>query len=134
MARTFSRRTLAQYVAQRLVAGDEPKKLALLVTAYLSDTKRTNQLELLIRDIEGALARDHDAVTLRLTAVRPLDAQTRQKLAAFVREAEHAEQVIVTEETVDESLIGGVIAETPNGVFDNSIRTALRQLQATTKE
>lgn len=134
MAGTFSRRTLASYVADQLHDGANPADLAAQVSAYLIDAKRTSQLELLIRDIEGALAKKYSVVTARVTSAHALDAQTRQLLAAFVREAENAQSVVITDETVDESLIGGVIAETPNGVFDSSIKTTLRQLQATTKE
>lgn len=133
MAGTFSRRTLADYVALQLHDGIDPSKLAQQVVAYLVESKRTSQIELLIRDIEASLSARYGVVATRVTTARPLDAQTRQALAAFVREAEGAQQVVITEESIDENLLGGVIAETPNGVFDSSIRNALRQLQATTK-
>lgn len=134
MAGTLSRRKLADYVALGLNEGADPKELAAQVAAYLIDAKRTGQVELLIRDIEFALATGYNVVSARITTSRPLDASTRQLLAEFVREAEKASQVVITDEKVDESLLGGVIAETPGGVFDSSIRSALRQLQATTKE
>lgn len=134
MAGTFSRRKLADYVARQLHDGADPAILATQITAYLVDSKRIGQLELLIRDIETALVKHYDVVTARITSARPLDASMRQLLIDFVREAEDAKQVVITSELVDERLLGGVIAETPNGVFDSSIRTALRQLRATTKE
>lgn len=134
MAGTFSRRKLADYIAGQLEDGVNPSDLAAQVAAYLIDVKRTSQIELLIRDIETSLAKQYGVVTTRLESARPIDAQTRALLIDFVREAEHADQVIITDEVVDDSLLGGIIAETPGGVFDSSIRTALRQLQATTKE
>lgn len=133
MAAPLSQRKLAEYVAMQLHDHADPALLARQVTAYLIDHKQTQRLELLIRDIEQALARNYGVVPVRVTSARPLDAQTRQQLAAFVREAEQARDVVVTQETVDESLIGGVIVETPTSILDSSVKSSLRQLRATTK-
>lgn len=134
MARSISRRTLADYVATELHSGANSKQLARRLVAYLLETKQLGQIDLLVRDVEVAMAQKYGIVSTRVTSARPLTDDMRQALLTFVQAAENAREAVLSGERVDEDIIGGVIVETPSGVFDSSIRTMLRQLQATTKE
>lgn len=130
----IARRRLANYVATELQAGADVRGLAKRVVAYLREQKRLNQWELLIRDIETILAAEYGVVSARVTSARPLDTGVRKNLEDFLKSALEAKQVVVTDEIVDENLIGGVIVETPTSTFDSSVRGKLQQLAAITKE
>ena len=134
MARSISRRTLADYVAIELHSGANSKQLAQRLVAYLLETKQLGQIDLLVRDVEVAMAQKYGIVSTRVTSARPLTDDMRQALLTFVQATENAREAVLSDEHIDKDIIGGVIVETPSGVFDSSIRTMLRQLQATTKE
>lgn len=129
----ITRRKLAEHLADQLQAGVPVKKLATQALAYLKDQGQLNQWELLVRDVEDVLASKYNAVAVHITATRALDAETRKQLVDFIKQAEQAKSVTVASETVDESLIGGVVMRTPSNVFDSSVQSKLKQLVATTK-
>lgn len=130
----IARRKVARHLAEQLHQGAAVAQLTDQAVAYLIEQKQTNQVELLIRDIEAELAERYNVVTARITTARPVDAQTRNKLTEFIKDAMQADQVVIAEESVDEDLIGGAVITTPNSTFDSSVRSKLRQLTATTKE
>lgn len=130
----LTRRKVAAFVAAELHKGANPRQLAQMAVAYLADQKQTNQLEMLIRDIEQALAEHHGTVAIRLASARPLSDQARVAIQSFVQAAERAQSSIVVDEVVNPDLIGGVVVTTPGSIFDSSVRTQLRQLVARTKE
>ncbi len=129
----LSRRKIAEYVADELHTGANVKQLAQKAVAYLQDEGQLNQWELLMRDIEDVLATKYNTVAAHVTTARPLDAATRKQLATFIKEAEQADAAVIVSETVDESLIGGVIVQTPEKVLDSSVQNKLKQLVATAK-
>ncbi len=129
----LSRRKIAEYVADELHKGANVKQLAQKAIAYLQDEGRLNQWELLMRDIEDVLATKYNTVAAHVTTARPLDAATKKQLATFIKEAEQADTAIIVSETVDESLIGGVIVQTPEKVLDSSVQSKLKQLVVTAK-
>lgn len=126
---TISRRKIADYVAEKLYAGDAPKRLAQQLAAYLIEEKQPHHVDLLISDIETALNTRYGISTARITTARPLTAELRTALTEFVRKSDAAKQVIIAEETVDADLIGGVTVSTPSGFFDGSVRYQLQQLR-----
>lgn len=130
----IARRKLAAYIASELHNGADVQKLAQQVVAYLGEHRQVNQLELLLRDVEAVLASEHGVVPVRISSAYPLAQDTRQAITEFVKAAEGARSVVITDEATDEALIGGAIITTPSSTFDNSVRTQLRQLTATTKE
>jgi F-type H+-transporting ATPase subunit delta len=62
----------------------------------------------------------------------PLDAATAERLAERLAHAARAE--VLLDHSVDPSLIGGVVAQVGNVVFDGSIRTQLEDLRRTLKQ
>ncbi len=52
MASRLSRRKIAAYAADKLIGGSSKKEVLREVAAYLITTRRTRELELLVRDIE----------------------------------------------------------------------------------
>lgn len=130
----IARRKLAAHIASQLHAGANPRTIAQQTAAYLAEQKQTNQMELLIREIEAELAEQYDAVAVRVVSAHPLTAETRAAITACIKEAEGAQSVVITDETTDSALIGGAIVSTPSSTFDSSIRSQLQQLRATTKK
>lgn len=129
----IARRKIASYIAAQLEAGVEPKKLAQHAVAYLVEQKQTKQLELLIRDIEVELASAYGTVAVRVSSAHQLDDATRAVVTDFIKDIEKVASVVITDETIDSALIGGVVIETPTSTLDSTIRKQLRQLTATTR-
>jgi F0F1-type ATP synthase delta subunit len=127
MAIRLSRRKLAAYLADELVAGkkDVPARLA----AFLVDTKRMRELPLIIRDIEDALA-SRGIVVADIDSAHELDTATMKLLESFVKEQTSAKHVHFRTR-VDETLLGGVRVNVPGQELDATLRRKLTNLKAT---
>ena len=126
---TFSRRKLATYIATELTKGTAVKPLLQKAASYLIEHKRLNQAELLVRDIEVVLARDHKVVLANVISARELSAGIIKKIEQFVAASEGAKQVEVAT-SVDPSLLGGVIIKTPRAELDTTVRKQLNMLRS----
>lgn len=126
---TLSRRKVAEYVATQLVAGKPTGPLMQQVASYLVDHKIANQAELLVRDVEAILAREHGVVLAEVVSARELSQVLIKQIEQFVAQAEGAKQVEVNT-SVDPSLLGGVIIRTPRAELDTSVRTKLNALRS----
>ncbi len=120
-----SRRVLARFVAQQLVAGN--KDITKQLAAYVVEHKLHKQVEMIIADIAANLS-ELGHIDATVTAAHPLDAQLRADIAAYIKRVENASSVSL-DEVVDRSLIGGVIIQTPNQRFDSSLATKLKRLR-----
>lgn len=129
MPALLSRRRLAQFIAAQLVAGSDRAKLLQQVAAYLVVHKQVKQAELLVQDIADILSREHATVTAEVISARALSAELRAAISQFVSR-EHQATAVQINETIDTSIIGGVIVKTPGFEFDNSIRTKLNRLRS----
>ncbi len=125
----ISRRKIAHYIADQLVAGKPVGPLMSQAASYLYEHKQTNQAELLVRDIESALAQDHQIVLANVTSARELSAGIMTQIEQFVSRAEAATQVAI-KASVDPMLLGGVIIRTPRSEMDTTIRKQLNELRA----
>lgn len=126
MALRLSRRKLAAFVAAELLA-DNQKALRILA-AYLVESGRTREAELVVRDIEDALA-SRGVVVAEATAARSLSAETAKAIKAFLSGRYNASEVLL-ETHVDPTVIGGVRIATPDAEFDSTIRHKLTLLRA----
>lgn len=126
---TISRRKLANYIADQLVGGASASTVLQQAAAYLVEHKRVNQAELLIRDVEAILAREHGVVVAQVTSARELSAGLLTAIEQFVSAAEDAQQVEVST-SIDPSLLGGVVIRTPRAELDASVRKKLNLLKA----
>lgn len=125
----ISRRKIATYVADQLVAGKDAKSLMKQAASYLIEHKLLSQAELLVRDIEAALAREHGVVLAEITSARELSADLIKNIEQFVKTAEGARAVEVSA-SVDPSLLGGVIIRTPSSELDTTVRKQLNMLRS----
>ena len=145
-----SRRTLARYAAERLLDGDA--KVVDELAALLVSEGRQRELELLVRDIESAMA-ERGTVVATVESARALDAATRRTIeellgsavtrgrsAARVSDAETRSEAraprasraprIHLREVVRPELIGGVKVTTPTQAMDATIAKKLHTLRA----
>jgi F-type H+-transporting ATPase subunit delta len=119
----LSRRKLAQYVADTLVAGVEASVVLREVAAYLIDSGRLRETELVIRAIEDTLA-DRGIVLARVTTATDLTATLRRDIEEMI----NARQVTL-DTMIDPSVIGGVRIEIPGKVLDATVQRKLLALR-----
>ena len=125
----FSRRKIATHLANELAAGKPSGPLLQQAAGYLIDHRRTNQVEMLVRDMEAVLARDHGVVLAEVISARELSDGIITSIKQFVLSAEAAKQVEVST-SVDPSLLGGVIVRTPRAELDTTVRKQLNALRS----
>tara|TARA_B100001245_G_scaffold190959_1_gene149128 strand:+ start:603 stop:989 length:387 start_codon:yes stop_codon:yes gene_type:complete len=125
VAAKMSRRKIAMYCADELLAGhDVFGRLA----AYLSETRRTREADLIIRDIEAALA-DRGVVVADVQSSQALSSEARQAITSFFGSAMQAKRVVLRE-SVDGSLLGGVRIVAAGNELDATLRRRINQLKA----
>lgn len=123
---TISRRKLAVHAAERLIAGDSTKVVMQQLAAYLLDTGRLREQELIIRDIERQLA-TRGVVLATAVSARTLSAQAKQALETLIKTEYDAKQVAL-HEIIDESVIGGVRLDMPGKQLDATVKAKLEKL------
>lgn len=129
MTEAISRRKLSQYVADRLVVGDPTEKVLRELAAYLIETHRQREAELVIRDIEIALLARGTAVAT-VASARQLSNEAKKSLEEFIKERYEGVQHVALKEHIDPSLIGGMRLELPDKQLDASVKTRLEKLGA----
>ena len=125
-----SRRVIARTVASKLLAEPKQRKhwIAALA-AYLVETNRVNEVDLVVNDIAHELFEQKGELLVDVTSARPLTDTVKSELTRVLKDATAAKEVTLTE-AVDPSLVGGLIARTPDAQLDASVRTKLKQLAA----
>lgn len=128
----FSRRIIARTIAAKLVA--EPKRQShwlKVLAGYLVEQNRVNEAELILNDISRELFEQKGYLLTHVTSARPLSETARTSLEHYLRQATEAKHVTLTE-SVDPSLLGGLIAKTADAELDASVRTKLNRLATIT--
>lgn len=118
-----SRRTLARYAAERLLDGDA--KVMDELAALLVSEGRQRELDLLVRDIESAMAQ-RGTVVATVESARALDAATRRAIEELLGKHDQ----VRLREVVRPELIGGVKVTTPTQAMDATIAKKLHTLRA----
>ena len=126
MAVRVSRRKLAAYMAEQLVAGD--KKALQRLASYLVDTRRTRELPLIVRDIESALAA-HGVVVADVTSAESLSKAAEAAVREFITAGQKNTSIQLRLHE-DADLIAGVKIQLPGRELDTSVRHKLNALKA----
>lgn len=129
MAGRISRRKLAQYVADKLTANQTAviKELA----AFLLATKRTRELELIVRDIEAEL-KDRGVIIADVASAYPLSEAVKKEVTEFIINSSNQstdKTEVYLRETVDSQLLGGVRIAMAGELFDGTIRHKINALR-----
>lgn len=130
MNHKLSRRVIARAFVAKLVA--EPTRQAhwvKVLAAYLVEQKQIDTVDMLLADISREYFAETGVLLADVTSARPLTEAVRKAVEKALHEATDAKKVVITEHT-DQSLIGGVVARTPDAVLDASVRSQLNQLAA----
>lgn len=125
MATRLSRRKIAAFYAQELLAG---RDIRTQLAAYLVETRRTREYELLARDIEAALA-GLGVLVADIASASKLSAESRKAIESYLLDVTQAKKIYVREST-DSQLLGGVRASIPGRELDATLRHKLNQLKA----
>ncbi len=124
----ISRRILARYAAEQLLAGASAKKLGDELVAVLVDQKMQSQAQQLTDDINYELEHRGDLAVSRVTSARALSEKNTAEIEAAIKRATGVKQVSLSTE-IDKSLIGGVRIETAERVWDESLKHKLANLR-----
>jgi F0F1-type ATP synthase delta subunit len=122
MASRISRRKLAGYIAGQLAAdkSDIIRELA----AFLIETKRTRELELLVRDIESALM-ERGIIVADVVTIRPLTKELKAQIEQLA-----GGKTLALRETVDEGVLGGMRLILPGKQLDATLRRKIQMIKA----
>jgi F0F1-type ATP synthase delta subunit len=121
----LSRQKIAIYAAVQLLAGNNG--VIKEVAAYLVETKKTDQVDLIVRDIELYLSR-YGHVLAHVGTAHSLTAETKKDIMALLKEKTGAKKIDVAEYH-DETLVGGVKIDIPGRQLDTSIARTLQPLK-----
>jgi F0F1-type ATP synthase delta subunit len=124
----ISRRQLAEYAANELLAGISSEKIARQLGAVLAETKRAHEAELLVRDIAWELERRGKVASANVTSATPLSELLRAELEKFIKVSAEVDEVNL-QENIDKSVIGGLKIETAVHSWDKTIATKLRNIR-----
>jgi F-type H+-transporting ATPase subunit delta len=122
MQQRISRRKLAVYIVDQLDRGANLEIALRELAAYLIDTKRTREADLVARSIEDELAGRGTAIA-HVASARPLGNDIKQALQRLL----NASTIHLTEE-VDPSLIGGIRIEAPGKRLDATVKRKILAL------
>lgn len=122
MQNKLPRRKIAEYAADRIVAGESIAAVLDEVGAYLIESGRVREQTLLVRAIEGALA-ERGVIVGDVTTARPLDAQQRAQVEELIGARE-----VHLREIVDPAVLGGVLVETPGAKLDGTLQRKILAL------
>lgn len=127
----ISRRSLARYAADELLAGKSAKIVAKSLAAVMVETGHAGSSQFIVDDIAAELECRGVLSVGRVTSASILTAQLRQALTGQLKKATGAGSVLL-EERIDKSVIGGLRVETANRVWDRTIARKLQQLKEIT--
>ena len=124
MPSRIARRKIASFVADKLVNGVPAEAAIKEAAAYLIETKRTNERELLVRDIEDILA-EKGIVVADVTSAFPLSDALRSEISTLIGAKE-----LHLRESIDAAVLGGVRINMPGARFDGTIQRKINALRA----
>lgn len=122
MSARISRRKLAEYAVEQLQSGVSHTDLTKELAAYLIDTGRERELDLLVRTIEDQLEAT-GLVVATVTTARPLSEVLRRDIRAKIG----GQQVELREQVAPE-VIGGVMIQTPTRRLDQTLASNINAL------
>ncbi len=104
------------------------KKAVKDLAALMIDQRMHGQIEEILEDIQIEYAKVHGVVEAHARTTHPLSSSLKDELVRKVKDATNAKKVILTE-SVDRSLLGGVIVTAPGMELDLSLKTKLAKLK-----
>jgi F0F1-type ATP synthase delta subunit len=128
MSSALSRRQLAEYASDQILAGQPIEKISARLAAVLSETKRTKEAELLARDIAYELEMRGKVAIANITSASNISDELRDQIIKFIKETAKVDKVTL-DENVDKSVLGGVRIETAVHAWDKTISKKLADIR-----
>jgi len=100
--------------------------------ALMAQKRRLFVLPQLVQTLRDIIAEDKGEVTADVTSAKALTKTQADKLAASLKKT--TGKTVTLHQTVDETLIGGLIVKVGSKMIDTSIRSKLNSLQNVMKE
>ncbi len=119
----LSRRKLAEYVADQAKNGQVPASVVREIAAYLIDSGRVREAELVVRAIEDELAAN-GIVVADVTSAHELSGEERDNIKRLVGAG-----TVLFRESIDPNVIGGVRIKTPVATLDATVMNKLQALK-----
>lgn len=124
-----SRTQTAQYLALQLQSKDPMarKKAIQRVAGWMKTTGRSKELKYLSLDVAKALADDSGYYFAKVSTAKPLSGTEQKNITESLKKKMNADKMEVVF-LCDESLIGGIKIELPEGMLDSSVKRSLAKL------
>ncbi|MBC7942932.1 F0F1 ATP synthase subunit delta [Candidatus Saccharibacteria bacterium] len=132
MTMRLSRRKITSYIAQQLVNGVEAEQLVLKLASFLVYNGRTNELGLIVRDIEYELSKRGVALA-RVTSAFDLTEATSDAVTKLIKDQTGAHQVYL-HQFIDPDVLGGVRIDLPGLQLNSTIARRLTTLRTNYKK
>lgn len=81
----LSRRQIALYAAKQLSKGKSAKVVAVQLAAYLQEEGKTNEAELLIKDIQAVFSSYFGVTAAKVTSAYPLEERQTKEIKDFIK-------------------------------------------------
>lgn len=124
----ISRRALARYAVEELIAGKEADKVAKEMAAVMIEQEMASSIEFLFGDIAWELERRGELSIGRVISATPLPPLLKKALKDHIKKSTKVKDVML-EVKVDKSVLGGARVETPSKVWDGTIAKRLADLR-----
>jgi len=105
------------------------KKATKNLAALLLEQGMHGRIDEIMDDIAAQFAKLHGVMEANVKTAYPLSAEVKKDIEARVKKETSAKKVIINE-TIDRSLLGGVIITAPDMELDLSLKTKLAKLKA----
>lgn len=128
MSAKVSRRALARYAVDQLLAGAPAAAVAKHLAAALIDSQRQKEANLLLADINYNLQSRGRLAAATVTSASQLSAHLRREVADLVKKSANVQQVILSEQ-IDKKIIGGLRIETAERTWDKTVTSQLEKLR-----
>lgn len=123
MNQTITRRSLARYAASQLNAGIPADQVMNQLAAYLVESGRVREADLVVRTIEDEFAAE-GIIIARVITAEPLSDKLREFVAARLNG-----QTVHIDEKIDPAVLGGIRIETADSLFDGTVKRKLLTLR-----
>jgi len=124
----ISRRELANYAIDQLLAGHSPRHLAKQLAAALVGSGRAKEADLLASDIEAELERRKIVASLIISSANRLATEIKKTLVKYVRQVTGVDNILA-QERIEPDLLGGFKLETANRSWDKTVKKQLADIK-----
>lgn len=132
MPKKLSRRSIARYMADTLASGKGRQKVIRQLAGYLVESRRTNELELIVRDVDYNLSLK-GITSATITSAFDLTVETKKAITQFIAHHTKSTQISL-ESLIDPAVIGGVKISLPGRELDQTIAHQLTVLKTRFKK